>query len=120
MAGYKLVDLDATLAFFPPPVGQEIGPPVPKMLARVKRWLAAGEEVRILTARVGYSGSAGAIGRELEEIGRQRDLIEDWCQQHVGQKLKVQSHKCYGAAEIWDDRAVQVVANSGERVDGCG
>jgi len=46
------VDLDGTLAFDEGWKGhQHIGPPIPLMLERVKRWLAMDIEVRIFTAR---------------------------------------------------------------------
>lgn len=54
MSGWIGVDLDGTLAMYDGFKGPEhIGDPVPKMLERVKKWLAEGREVRIFTARVG-------------------------------------------------------------------
>lgn len=50
--GYIGVDLDGTLAEYHGWGDDSIGAPVPKMLARVKKWLAEGQEVRIVTARV--------------------------------------------------------------------
>jgi hypothetical protein len=40
-------------------------------------------------------------------------LIGHWCQKHIGQRLEVTCTKDYGMIELWDDRAVQVVANTG-------
>lgn len=104
------VDLDGTLAFYDRWRGERhIGAPVPAMLARVKAWLAAGMEVRIFTARVsGHHAEA----REVEEA------IKAWCREHVGQALPVTCTKDYQMVELWDDRAVQVRKNTGERVDG--
>ena len=120
MAGWHGVDLDGTLAHYPPPPGKEIGDPIPRMLARVKRWLANGEEVRIVTARVAYSGGEplGDAVRTLEFCLRQRELIEAWCLKHVGVVLPVGANKDYSMIDLWDDRAVQVIVNTGERVDG--
>lgn len=75
------------------------------MLERVKEWLAAGIEVRIFTARISESESA-------------RPWINAWCEKHLGVVLTVTCKKDYGMVELWDDRAVQVVPNTGERVDG--
>lgn len=113
---WRGVDLDGTLAFYPPPPGQKIGPPVPRMLVRVKRWLAAGEEVRIVTARVGtFEGMDDTIPAMIAE---QRSLIEAWCLEHLGQALPVTAVKDFSMSELWDDRAIQVIVNTGERVDG--
>lgn len=104
--GWIGVDLDGTLAQYDHWRGEEhIGDPVPRMLERVKEWLAAGIEVRIFTARISESESA-------------RPWINAWCEKHLGVVLTVTCKKDYGMVELWDDRAVQVVPNTGERVDG--
>lgn len=103
--GWIGVDLDGTLAEYHGWKGVEhIGAPVPKMLARVKEWLAAGRDVRILTARAGEPSAV--------------PWINDWCREHVGQALTVTDRKDYGMVELWDDRCVQVIPNTGERADG--
>jgi hypothetical protein len=103
MSGWIGVDLDGTLAVYDGwrDVGH-IGPPVPAMLARVKAWLAEGREVRVVTARVGGWDSDAA-----------RSAIEEWCVEHVGEKLVVTCAKDFGMIELWDDRAVQVETNTG-------
>lgn len=109
--GWIGVDLDGTLAAYSSWQGElTIGAPVPKMVERVKVWLAAGREVRIFTARV-YE----APGRDINPI---RAAIQNWCFEHVGAFLPVTNVKDYQMIELWDDRAVQVIANSGERADG--
>lgn len=124
MAGWIAVDLDGTLAYYKPGMASvgEIGEPIPAMLERVKRWLADGQEVRIFTARVGMAEDwADSMSRPVWEalIAEQRGLIEAWCERHLGQKLTVTATKDYGMIELWDDRAIQVVPNTGQRVDGC-
>jgi hypothetical protein len=111
--GWVGVDLDGTLAQYDGFKGPLIiGDPIPKMLERVKGWLASGITVKIFTARV----SEGATdGRNVEEV---RTAIQDWCEKHIGQRLEVTCIKDYGMFELWDDRAVQVVPNTGERADG--
>jgi hypothetical protein len=103
--GWVGVDLDATLAEYPwNHVTEEIGPPIPKMLERVKAWLAAGIDVRVFTARATVPELVPAVSA--------------WCRQHVGRELIVTNVKDFHMIELWDDRAVQVVANTGERADG--
>jgi hypothetical protein len=105
MGGYIAVDLDGTLAHYNSGEFKElvIGAPIPKMVDRVKKWLAEGKEVRIFTARVSHE-------EEREEIIR---AIEEWCEKHIGQKLAVTNIKDYGMIELWDDRAIQVIPNKG-------
>lgn len=99
------VDLDGTLAHHDTWRGLvHIGAPVPAMLARVKAWLAAGRQVRILTARVSDPAEAAAA----------REVIEAWCLEHVGQRLPVTCVKDMHMTELWDDRAVAVAKNTGE------
>jgi len=111
-AGWIGVDLDGTLARYDGWKGVEhIGEPVPAMLARVKRWLAEGKDVRIFTARV----AGHRQGLAAEETRR---YIDEWCLKHLGQTLPVTNIKDFGMIELWDDRAVQVRMNTGERADG--
>jgi len=101
------VDLDGTLAVYDKFRGADhIGAPVPEMLDRVKGWLAQGKDVRIFTARAG-----GQDGQATPEEWRK--YIEDWCAKHVGRVLPVTNAKDYGMVELWDDRCVQVVPNTG-------
>ena len=109
MNGWIGVDLDGTLAEYHGWRGPEhIGAPIPAMVERVMAWLAEGREVRIFTARV-----AGGDGRDVGEV----DLaIKRWCQEHIGAVLPVTNVKDYGMIELWDDRCVQVVPNTGQTI----
>ena len=116
--GWIGVDLDGTLAQYDEWRGIEhIGEPVPLMLARVKAWLAEGRDVRVFTARVSRLLSP-PDSPEYEEGVRAEQHIEDWCQKHFGVVLPVQCHKDFGMTELWDDRCVQVIFNTGLRADG--
>jgi hypothetical protein len=113
--GWIGVDLDRTLAHYDKWEGAGvIGPPIPKMLARVKQWLEDGEEVRIVTARV---SSDGTLARDCEVLEAGMG-IQNWCIEHLGVVLPVTCEKDFDMRELWDDRAVQVVPNEGSRVDG--
>lgn len=106
--GWIGVDLDGTLAMYDGWKGENhIGDPVVEMVARVQRWINDGIEVRIFTARVSNDPS-----------GKIAKLIEDWCLENIGEVIPVTNAKDYGMYELWDDRAVQVIPNTGQRADG--
>jgi FMN phosphatase YigB (HAD superfamily) len=120
MRGWIGVDLDGTLAHYDGWKDGAVGPPIPLMQARVKEWLAAGVEVRIVTARVSVPQGLGqeAAYERMKDIKRQRELIGAWCEEHLGQRLAVTNQKDFAMIELWDDRCVQVEANTGRRMDG--
>jgi hypothetical protein len=105
------VDLDGTLAVneFTVESPLHIGPPVPAMLERVKRWIKDGKTVRIFTARV-------AMDTDGYSVPRIREAIANWCLLHVGQELEATHMKDYAMVEIWDDRAISVETNTGRYV----
>ena len=117
---HVLVDLDRTLAVYPPPLDQLIGPPIPKMLMRVKKMLAEGMEVRIFTARVSSLGAESLEGalRRQDDIKEARTAIEAWCLKNLGCVLPITCCKDYSTIEIHDDCAIQYIPNTGERMDG--
>lgn len=123
--GWIGVDLDGTLAHYEGWLGSNhIGAPIPAMVERVKAWLADGIEVRIFTARVyplsfvrpddNLSLFCGANDREAQAAQSAIHIL-DWCRKVFGQTLPITCTKDYGMVELWDDRAVRVVANTGER-----
>lgn len=106
--GWIGVDLDGTLAHYDTWRGVEhIGMPIPEMVRRVKEWLADGTDVRVFTARVGPMSDEGST------VEQARDAVEKWCKKHIGVVLPVTATKDYGMIELWDDRTVQVVPNTG-------
>jgi hypothetical protein len=108
------VDLDGTLAQYEGWVSPtHIGEPIPLMVERVKHWLAEGKEVRIFTARVYYDTNT-----DKKEFLNVCIAIQQWCKWHIGEVLPITCRKDYGMVELWDDRAVQVIPNTGKRVDG--
>ena len=102
--GWIGVDLDGTLAMFDEWRGIEhIGEPIPLMLERVKKWLEEGQEVRIFTSRV-TSG--------VEKCAAE-SAIKKWCAKHIGGVLPITNVKDFDMIELWDDRSVQVIPNTG-------
>ena len=108
---YVGVDLDATLAHYDGWHGPlHIGAPIPRMVRRVKALVARGVRVKVFTARASES----------DPVMRARIVkaIQDWTEEHVGFRLEVTNVKDYELVALFDDRAVQVVPNTGVRVDG--
>lgn len=99
--GWIGVDLDGTLAYHEAGTGIGIiGRPIQRMLDRVWSHLRAGEEVRIFTARAEYP--------------EQEALIQKWLIEECGlPALKVTNKKDFAMIMFYDDRAVQVVENTG-------
>lgn len=105
--GWIGVDFDGTLAHYDGWKGETtFGRPVPAMLDRVKRWVGDGHEVRVFTARVS------------DEDGRPEIVaaIQAWLVTHGLPALAVTNVKDFQMIELWDDRAVQVIPNTGEPV----
>src|SRR5262249_9573477 len=109
VSGYIGVDFDGTLVVHESgaaSAGRAPNQPIPEMVERVKKWLAAGEEVRIITARV---------APVYDDNVSQTVIIQKWCEEHLGRRLRVQAYKCGSMIQLWDDRAVQLVPNTGLR-----
>ena len=108
--GWYGFDLDGTLAEYTRWKGiDHIGDPIPRMVRVVKRYLEEGRDVRIITARVSPE-SARIGGHEIHEI---EAYIDEWCIKHFGQALPVTCCKDLSMIEMWDDRCIQVVPNTG-------
>ena len=101
------VDLDGTLAesqdHYSP---SEIGPPVPRMVERVRGWLAAGREVRIFTARA-WPPTTRVRSAAVK-------AVEAWCEEHLGEVIPVTCLKDPQMEVLYDDRARQVEHNTGK------
>ena len=97
--GWIGVDLDGTLAEYHGWDGGNIGEPVPVMVGRVKGWLAQGKRVKIFTARA----------NEPELI----PPVQDWLEKHGLPRLEVTATKDFKMIELWDDRCVPVLPNTG-------
>lgn len=101
------VDLDGTLAHYDGWKGIEhIGPVIPEVANAMERAQKEGADVWIFTARVS----------DPSEAREAADIIADWLEangiQHSG--ITAIKHKFF--SEFWDDRAIQVIKNTGEFV----
>lgn len=99
------VDLDGTLCETENWQGFEhVGKPVPLMLKRVKIWLEMGYKVKIVTARAA------------EEPEVAIPPIKAWLKEQGLPDLEVTNGKDMDMIELWDDRCVQVIPNTGKPV----
>lgn len=107
--GWIGVDLDGTLAYAggwkPGDPEHTIGKPIKKMVRRVRDWIKRDADVRILTARAGRPNIKQII-----------PAIQAWCLKHLGKVLPITDKKDYELIELWDDRAVQLELNTGNRI----
>ena len=98
--GWYGVDLDGSLAHYTGWKGPEhIGPPIPEMLERVRNWLNQGRHVKIFTARA--------------TTPQHIPYVRDWLRENGLPELEITNVKDYSCIEIWDDRAVELVPNTG-------
>lgn len=126
--GYIGVDFDGTLfEYFEWTTWNAFGKPIPLMINRVKDWISEGHEVRIFTARIGlpildWQGKPfhNAIRKNVCQVSAKlysdlmmAEAIALHCEKHIGCPLKVQNWKDVDMIEYWDDRAIQVEANTG-------
>lgn len=101
--GWVGVDLNGTLARYDDGQPQNhIGSPVPRMLARVRAWLGQDIRVRVVTVRACDPVQILKIRQWLDDLGLQQVEITD--------------RKDPDCREMWDDRCVQVIPNTGEMV----
>ena len=107
--GWIGVDLDGTLAAWDGTWRgpRHIGEPVPAMVDRVRGWIDAGHEVRIVTARVAPVDVAAA------DLSAAREAIQAWCLTHLGKQLPITATKDFRMLALYDDRCVRVEINTG-------
>lgn len=106
MNGWIGVDFDGTLAEYHGWKDYSAGPPIMPMVERVQEWLAAGREVRILTARV-------CSIHPPEDKAQSVAVIDAFCLEQFGQTLPITAEKDFKMEVLWDDRAVHVEINTG-------
>jgi hypothetical protein len=108
------VDLDGTVAIWERWVRWDhIGKPIPKMVERIRGWIAAGKKVKIFTARVAFDEDVCSISGERFSREDMQEVIWRWTLKHIGTPLESTATKDFAAEEIWDDKAIGVVANTG-------
>jgi len=81
------------------------GPPIMAMVERVQHWLDKGKDVRIFTSRCGRVYP--------EQVEANCRAIQLFCVHHFGKPLPITCEKDQLCEEIWDDRAIQMIRNTG-------
>lgn len=103
-AGWIGMDLDGTLARADTLSGtSKIGPPVPEMVALLKKLMREGYQVKIFTARA----------CDTQQIG----MILKWLRNNGLPDLEITNMKDFEMICLYDDRAVQVITNTGKIVE---
>jgi hypothetical protein len=104
------VDFDRTLAYFDEWRGaSHAGQPIPLMVRRVKDWLASRQLVKIFTARADETQ---------EDYAENIKTIQEWCFHVFGEILEITNKKDKFMIQLWDDKAIQIIENTGYRIDG--
>jgi hypothetical protein len=109
-------DFDGTLAYWPPDGADDVsvayvGEPLWPTIERVKQRIAAGQNVKIFTARVWTDGTPE---RE-RDVMIARSVISAFCLEYIGRILPITCEKDPACIEIEDDRARQIERNTGRR-----
>lgn len=108
------VDLDGTLAAYDGwKPWNDIGVPLWSMMNKVRAWIEEGRDIRIFTARVCFDIDVCRVTGEEFTRAQMVEVIQDWCQRWNLPRLPVTNVKDIYMAELWDDRAVQMVPNTG-------
>jgi len=110
------VDFDGTISTYNGQEGVDyepgkVGNPIPLMIERVKAWLAEGTEVVIFTARVHPSNPR-------EEVESASKALKEFSLKFFGVELEVTHEKHPKFTEMWDDKAVRVIRETGVISDG--
>ena len=118
--GNILVDMDGTMfEYWGWTKWNSFGKPIPAMVERVLGWIAEGKDVRIFTARMPLpqdemvEQTCYKTGEKFNGV-MMKKAIADHCEASFGHRLRAQCYKDLHTIEIWDDRAVGVVANTGQ------
>lgn len=102
-APWIAVDLDGTLAEYTGWRGiWHIGQPVPLMKQRVLAWIEAGYVIKVFTARASVPDGVAPV--------------KEWLARNGFPDLEVTNCKDFQMIELWDDRAIQVISNTGHPV----
>jgi predicted PhzF superfamily epimerase YddE/YHI9 len=98
------VDLDGTLAHYTGFNGPlVIGPPIAAMVEKVRSLLASRVRVKIFTARIAGELPGSPVVA----------AVKSWARTNLDADLDVTNVKDYGMVRLWDDRATQVIKNTG-------
>ena len=89
----------------------KIGKPIKPMCDLMKKLHAEGRRVKIFTARLSDVGSDRSSQQAVKEH------IWKWCDENLGFRPEITDRKDYKMECLYDDRAKQVVRNTGECIE---
>lgn len=89
----------------------KIGKPIKPMCDLMKKLHAEGRRVKIFTARLSDVGSDHSSQQAVKEH------IWKWCDENLGFRPEITDRKDYKMECLYDDRAKQVVRNTGECIE---
>jgi hypothetical protein len=102
--GWIGMDLDGTLAHADPLTDtSKIGKPVPNMVGLARKLTEEGHRIKIFTARASDA--------------RQVAMVREWLRENGLPEFEVTNIKDFEMIRLYDDRAVQVIANTGKIVE---
>jgi hypothetical protein len=102
--GWIGMDLDGTLAHADALTDtSSIGAPVPRMVELARKLAREGYRIKIFTARA-YDA-------------RQVGMVREWLRENGLPEFEVTNRKDFEMIRLYDDRAVQVIPNTGEIVE---
>lgn len=109
-------DLDGTCAKYAEIVPIDvIGEPLWPMIERMRVWVQHNIDVRMMTARMPLPGQTMkclVTGRHWS-YAEMNVVIGNWSERLVGKRLIGTCIKDFYMVELWDDRAIQMVPNTG-------
>jgi hypothetical protein len=108
------VDFDGTIAYNVKNRTDpyQVGEPIPAMINRIRDWIMKGFTVKLLTARMNLKSSTG----KERDVEKMRTILQQWCIEHIGTSLECTNMKDGWMEVLWDDRAVQVIPDSGHPI----
>jgi len=97
------VDADGTLfKTLHPYDPNKLGAPVPGMVRRIRRWLKAGDDVIILTARM------NKVVHSPGRLRKTRLMINAVCKQLFGRQFVITAEKHPAMTDFWDNNAHRI------------
>lgn len=97
-------DLDGTLALHGKYLGPDhVGIMIEPMKEILLEWIKQGMRVKIMTARMSHKDTRDQA----------RIVIQDWLEANGIPRIEVTCKKDYRMIKLYDDRAVQVIPNTG-------
>lgn len=120
--GWVGFDFDRTLAVYHHHMYPALGDPIPGIVDLAKRILGHGYEIRLVTARVCdvllYRYEQGDRSPEVIRDQEQRKSLGEWLFSVFGMVITVTNRKDFKMICLYDDRAKEVVPNTGALVGG--